>query len=275
MNFSLQTSMLIAHAENPNSPRDPLQVEYGWREVGKALTKILLGYFILVVGCMAGASLFVVALRGRELEILPKNPPKNLVEVLIIFGSLLMGASAFISYGMIMVGKWRCLMSSPERRAAKWLMFTCMLCLLVGPVLNGIFSVTGAGADNYRALKKGRDGVADVKFEATGAILQLVGAALSLASTVLFVLFLRAVGSCFNSKTLVNGIHLYLLYVALLIGGTVQVSLNEGRALAKPDVVMALGLGWLGLALGYVLIIVATRICILTGLDRVRSPLAV
>ncbi len=274
MTMSLQTSMLLTRAENPSAPKNPLQVEYGWREVGKALTKILLGYFILVVGSIAGACLFVLALHGRELEILPKGANKNLVEVLIIFGSLAIGLSCLLSYGMVMVGKWRCLMNAPERRAAKWLMFVCMLCLLVGPVMNALFSISGAGADNYRALHKGREGVADVKFDTTGAVLQLVGAAISLASTVLFVLFLRAVGSCFNSTVLVSGTHLYLLYLALLVGGTVQVMLNGEKSLAKPEIVMALGLGWLGFAVGYVLIILATRICILNGLSRVRSPLA-
>jgi hypothetical protein len=272
MTMSLQTSMLLSQAENPNAPNNPLRIEYGWREVGKALTKILLGYFIWVVGGIGGACLFVVALRGRELDILPRNGSKNLIDTLIIVGALLMGAASLVSYGMVMVGKWRCLMSAPERRAAKWLMFTCMLCMLVGPVVNVLFSVGGGGADNIRALKKGQDGVEDVKFEATGAIMQLVGLAISLSSTVLFVLFLRAVASCFNSKILVNGIHLYLLFLALLIGGTVQVSLLGPRALMKPDVLMLLGLGWLGFVVGYVLIIIATRICISNGLSRVQSP---
>jgi hypothetical protein len=274
MTMSLQTSLLLSQADKPNSPNNPLRVEYGWREVGKALTKILLGYFILVVGTIAGGCLFVVALRGRELEILPKGGNKNTVDVLIIFGALVTGASSLISYGMVMVGKWRCLMSAPERRAAKWLMFTCMLCMLVGPAMNVMFSVGGAGADNFRALKKGYDGMEDVKFESTGAILQLVGLAMSMSSTVLFVLFLRAVGSCFNSKVLVSAIHLYLLYLALLVGGTVQVSLLGPKVFMKPDIIMALGLGWLGFVVGYVLIIVATRICIFNGLNRVQSPVA-
>ncbi len=275
MSYPLQTSMLFAQAQNPNEPKDPFGVEYGWREVSQALTKILLGYFVLVVGCFAGAILLVLALHGQEMELLPKGRNQNLIEVLITVGSLVMGLSCLLGYGMIMVGKWRCLMNAPERRAAKWLMFICMLCLLVGPVMNAMFSISGAGADNYRALKQGREGVAEVKFDTTGTILQLVGAAISLASTVLFVLFLRAVGSCFNSKILVSGTHLYLLYLALLVGGTVQVTLSAEKSLAKPEVVMALGLGWLGFAFGYVLIVLATRICILNGLSQVRSPLAV
>jgi hypothetical protein len=63
-----------------------------------------------------------------------------------------------------------------------------------------------------------------------------------------------------------------LLFLALLIGGTVQVSLLGPRALMKPDVLMLLGLGWLGFVVGYVLIIIATRICISNGLSRVQSP---
>jgi hypothetical protein len=165
-------------------------------------------------------------------------------------------------------------MNAPERRQAKWLMFTCILCMLVGPVLNGIFSVSGEGADNYRALKKGRDGVALIKFETVGPILQVVGAVIGLVSSVLFIFFLRAVASCFNSTVLVHGIHLYLLYLALLIGGTIQIAVRGEKALAKPEIVLMLGLGWLGLAVGYVLIIAATRSCIFNGLSRVRSPLA-
>jgi hypothetical protein len=226
------------------------------------------------VGSIAGGCLFVVALHGRELEILPKGGNKNTVDVLIIVAALVTGATSLISYGMVMAGKWRCLMGAPERRAAKWLMFTCMLCMLVGPMMNVAFSVFGAGADNFRAIKKGYDGVEDVKFESTGAILQLVGFAMSLSSTVLFVLFLRAVGSCFNSNVLVSAIHLYLLYLALLVGGTVQVSLMGPKTLMKPDILLALALGWLGFVVGYVVIIVATRICIFNGLNRVQSPLA-
>ena len=39
---------------------------------------------------------------------------------------LTLGVTAFLSYGLVLAGQWRCLMYAPERQNAKELMYLCL-----------------------------------------------------------------------------------------------------------------------------------------------------
>src|SRR5260370_21264952 len=202
MSMTLQTSSLITQASTPGDLSRPLQSEFGWAEVGKGLTRILIGYAIAVVGTTFGVGVFVFAAMGQQTQAVPKGN-QNSKLLIFMLGIGVLALTSLFSYGFILAGKWRCLMNAPERHAAKWLIFACMLCMVIGPVLNILFSLGGEGANNYKQLRQIREGAAVVRFDSVGSILQLVGTVLSLASSVLFVLFLRAVGCCFNNRFLV------------------------------------------------------------------------
>jgi hypothetical protein len=192
-----------------------------------------------------------------------------------MLGTGLIALSSLFSYGFILAGKWRCLMNAPERHAAKWLIFSCMLCLVIGPALNILTSMGGEGAQNYKQIRKIQEGTADLKFNSVGGILQLLGTVLSIVSALVFVLFLRAIACCFSSRILLAIIYLYLLYSALLLGITGQLFFASPKSLTRPDVALALGVGWLLSGLGYLFVVFVTRICIARGTALIRSPLAV
>lgn len=272
MSMTLRTSSLITQTSTPNDPGKPLQSEYGWSEVGKGLTRILIGYFIAVVGAAAGAGILLLAVYGKEMQLVSTGN-KNTTLLIVMLGAGLIGLSSLLGYGFILAGKWRCLMSAPERNGAKWLVFSCILCMVIGPVLNVLCSLGGEGYNNYKQLRYVREGTADVKFDSVGSILQLVGAVLSVISSKFFLLFLRAVGCCFNNRFLVTVIHLYLLYSALLLGVTGQIIYASPRALTRPEILLGLIAGWVLSALGYVFVVFLTRICIAHGTCHMRSPL--
>jgi len=273
MSTTLQTSTYLTRAEAPTDPNDPLLTEYGWPEVGKGITRILIGYFVAVVGTAAGIGVFLLAIYGHEMGLFAKGN-KNTMELISTAGVLLIGVTSLLSYSLILAGKWRCLMNAPERHAARWLIFSCMLCMVIGPVMNILTSLGGDGANNYKQLQHYKEGI-HLTFNSVGSILQLLGTILSVVSTTLFILFLRAVGCCFRSRFLTSMIHLYLLFSALLIGVTAQLIFALPRTLARPEVLLGLAAGWLICVLGYVFLVFFTRVCIATGSSRIRSPLAV
>src|SRR5262249_36979461 len=146
---------------------NPLQSEFGWHDVGKGLTRILVSYFMLVLGIAIGVGLVLIAVFGQELEIIDKGKnARNQIELLVLLGVGIAVISSLVSYGFLITGKLRCLMNAPERCAAKWLMFCCILCLATGPALNILSSLTGEGAQNIKELRKGgKQGIAQLEFK--------------------------------------------------------------------------------------------------------------
>src|SRR6266699_2741301 len=122
MSMTLQTSSLITQTSTPGDPSKPLQAEFGWTEVGKGLTRILIGYFIAVLGIAAGVAVLLLAAYGHQHEAVAKGN-KNTTLLILMLAIGLIGLSSLFSYGFILAGKWRCLMNAPERHAAKWLIF--------------------------------------------------------------------------------------------------------------------------------------------------------
>jgi hypothetical protein len=273
MPTSLETSKLFQEIQAEEAAKDPLRTEYGWPEVGKGLNGILLGYAVGTAGVALGVAMLMYAMPTDEMKELIRGNSSTLELVsLLTIGFILL--SSLLSYAMILRGKWRCLMNAPERHAARWLIFACMLCMVLGPALNIITSVAGEGAQNYKSLGKGRDGFAEVKFEGVGGILQVVGYVLSMVSTVLFILFLRAVTVCFESKAWQHLINVYVGYATLLIGTTVQMMLNP-RAMMRTEVLLALFVGWVLSGIGYFTLIIGVRFLITTRLAQMRPILEV
>jgi hypothetical protein len=273
MNVGLKTGQYLYQPEEIHDLGNPLHMEFGWRAVANGLSRVLFGYFLMVLGWTIGGAALFYAVYHRELEAGSKLS-KQSSSLFIFFGIGFLGLASLISYGFIIAGKWRCIMNAPERHAAKWLMFLCILCLLVSPALHIIFSLSGEGAENYRYVRQhGKEGLAELKIDGTAGAMQLISTGLGLASTLLFVLFLRAVACCFKSQACLWNIHLFLGYACLLIGITVQMILSSQRLLFRPDVLLVVGCGWLVFLFWYVTVIVSVRVGITRGLSRVHSPL--
>src|SRR5204863_2302728 len=96
------------------------------------LGKVLLGYAALSAGWVVAAaflySCYLPILHGKTLRI----------EHVWYFyiGLAILKVSGLLAWGLILAGQWRCLMSSSERKGARWIIFFCMTCVVMGPVLH-------------------------------------------------------------------------------------------------------------------------------------------
>lgn len=271
MALSLKTGQYLYEPQEFEDPRHPLEAEFGWQEVARGLAYILFGYFLLAAAWALGALAIAIAVAapGSDFHVqLPKQAPGMILFMTMGF----LGLATLLIYGLVIYGKWRCVMNAPERHGAKWMMFACILCMLVSPALGFVFSLSGEGAENYKYLKQGNQGWLDVKFTTTGGAMQLVSTGAGLASTVFFVFFLRSVARCFNSDFCVGLIYVYLIYFCLLVGFTAQIAFHLERLLGRPDLVLGLIGGWVLAALWYVTVVFSVRATILRGLNRGLVP---
>jgi hypothetical protein len=253
-----------------SSNADHLRTEFGWGEVSTGLGRICLGYGILIGGTLLGVALVVFAV--YSLMTTANAGPKNLTFVWIFYiGGSLISTIGLIGYGVILAGKWRCLMGAPERHGAKWLMFGCMTCIVMGPALNVVTAVTGvAKAPDF---KRGAAGFKQMQFSKLGGVMQLAGAGISLGSLAFFLLFLRAVARCFDNTPAVAHVTLFMLVMGLLIGGTAFVLYGHPKLLVQPRILLGLAGGWVVGFFWYLVLMGKMRGCINAGLNEIRSPL--
>jgi hypothetical protein len=260
---------LPRRAPAPLYPAGDVRFEYGWLDIQSGFAKILQGYAVLIVG-LGFCAFLVVASVVKIINVGAggKLPLGSLW--LFYLGIGLPTVIIPIGYGLIAVGKWRCLMSAPERFHCRWLMFACMACLLMGPAINLTSSFTGL--QTAPELKRGPEGFRQMKFTALGGALQIASAIIGFGSLVLFVLFLRAVARCFEDQTRIWLANLYLIFFGGLMAATVYVGFRITLYMDKPVILMALGAGWLLVFLGYLFLVMTMRSCIRQGLAGMRSP---
>jgi hypothetical protein len=256
MSTTLQTGKLFSQ-HGPAARDEYTGAELGWSDVGSGLSRILLGFLCSVLTTALGAGIILLVVLGPKMGMITKIS-KNAVDAFVLIGGGVIIIGSLFSYGLVLVGKWRCLSYAPERGGAKWWMFACILCLLAGPGLNAIASSGAGGTQNYKELGNGREGLANIQFQGVNGVMQLASAAISLASTLFFVMFLRTVGVCIGSETCVWLSTGYIFYTIALVVGTVFLYVTS-RGLPRPDLLALLGLGWLGCIASYLVLIVTAR----------------
>lgn len=248
---------------------DPLLHEYGWPGVAQGLMRVLTGHLILIGAIVLSIVAMIIAFSSQD--------PQDIQEaamgasLTIFFVALFVGLASLISYYYVLSGKWRCALSSPERNNAKWLIFGCMVCVLLGPAVSILSSFFGDGGLD-REARMDADGNLVLSLDSSTSIMQIAGGVIGLASMVCFVLFLRAVAVCFNNTTVQSLCTGFLIAVAVLIGFSVQSILLSSEGQIPIALVGLSGLGWLGCGVWYLLLIFMTRACIVQGLEKPRSP---
>jgi hypothetical protein len=247
-----------------------LRLENGWYEVSVGFTRILIGYAILIIGFLFAG--FLVGASAFSLAKSPVGKPLNLGHVWLFYiGMGMFSIIGTISYCKIAMGHWHVLKHSPERFGARWLIFACMTCFLMGPATNTVCSF--AGVKKYPAFKRGPEGFRELEFDTTTRYLQLGTSIITLSSFVLFILYLRAVARCFNDTGRVAHATIYLMYMALLIAGTATVFLVRRDLFLRPETSLVLAGGMLLGGAWYLYLIVSMRLCINDRMQYVRSPL--
>ncbi len=276
-----------AYTEEP--PAETHGTESGWPEVHRGLRLILMGHLVLIGGIIAFVWLFVSLSQINKGMRAGAGGKIDWGEIAIFVGLAILGFVFLASYWMILVGQWRCA-KAPERCGAKWFIFTCLTCIIVVPLLNLASSFLG-GSENYMLVKKGMDGVAQVRIATTGEYLQLVGAIISFVSFVAFTLFLRAVTVCFNDRNRQLNVDIYLFFTGVItivgfylswtqperfLEAAKMAQAGRGRQAPRLDPVL-LGLVGASLisAVWFLCLIASVSRCIANGLAQYRSPLAV
>lgn len=256
--------------ENEPAAEAPLRQEHGWPLVASGLMRVVAGHLIMVGASIATLVVIIFTLGTA-------NPQKvqdafHDDTTLLFLAVMGLGIASLIGYYYLLTGKWICAASSPERHNAKWFIFACMVCILLGPALS--LSVTFFGAEGLaQEALFDDDGNLYLYLESPATLLQIAGAILGLVSTVCFVLFLHAVGACFRHQT-VQALSLgFLIAVAVLGGFTLQELILNNQSRLDSELLRVVGICWAVCGVWYLALILLARSCILRGLANERSPL--
>jgi hypothetical protein len=259
-------------------------LETGWPEVASGLGRVLFGNILAV----AAIILFVwmlLSLADMNKVMRAASSKVEWRSIALYLGTAIFCMTMFYSYIQILVGQWRC-MHAPERKWAKSLMFACMLCVVSVPVLSFIAGWTG-GMEAVVSLQPRQR----AKTLPVSEYIQLASNLINLVGSILFILFLRAISTCWNDKVTVWGANLYLLFTGAILaaslyigfGGmdldidnkelTRQLSKGNLKVLLNSAIIIWLGLATIGSYLWYLWLLISARQTILRGLANQRSPL--
>jgi hypothetical protein len=223
----LSTQQLLTTGPDPEVEGPP---EFGWPEVRKGLHLIMGGYLVAV-----GVVLLAVAAIGYIIysvitttEIVDTIFDAAMILYLTWAISIVGGLYSLI---LVVTGKVKCLINAPERCGAKWLMFCAILTFIFGPALNILSNFVGVDRKNREGQTKAvaamMQGIQDYS-EAMAqmrprAYISLAGNLSSIASTVMFILFLRQVARCFDDGPRMRLAEFYLIFNALVLAVTVHI----------------------------------------------------
>jgi hypothetical protein len=227
-----------------------------WREVSRGLQLSGLGYAILLIVVLPALVLIWVSSHGYRYFPVPASLRQN--EDWEFLGWFLAAVAGPLGYLVTLLGQWRCLKLAPQGHGAKELLFTCILCLLVAPLLLGIAHFTG-GARNYALYLEGLEGLHNLNWLLGGVLLQLAGMGLLLLNFLLFAQFLRAIGECLGRSAVARLVEFYSFFVCLLLGSSVGTVLcGHSFAFGRTAIPVLLA-GWLGYFLWHLVLTFVVR----------------
>jgi hypothetical protein len=249
---------------------------FGLPDLRKGLHTILMGYLLSLGSIMAavGVVVYVIVQAGGS-----RMSPRVVSEAstVLFAAALILGLAMLGSVVLIVRGKWMCLMNAPEHCHAKWMMFLSILCVLAGPALNtAVLFVAeskepggsrGSNMTSAALLQKINDFEPGMPTLDARGYIKLAGKVIGMFSSLFLVLFLRAVGLCLGFSWQVRFTELYILLTVVLAAGVVVLIRDPAFMLARPQLLLGLGAGWLIAGLWYLALIFGTSIAIAQTLD--------
>jgi hypothetical protein len=251
---------------------DCLCVELGWKDVASGLTKILVGYTIWIFGNLFGLGLVLMPLIevGFKLD----SVRMRIGQLWMFYAGLgILSVVGMISCGVIMGGKWRCVIHAPERNSCRWLIFLCLATMAMTAALSILSSL--AGLKVQPEFGRGVAGLTQARFTTVGVILNVATIGLSMLYTCSFALFLRAIAQCMDSRWHVRMVDLFLSFIVPLTLASAFLILKVVTGemqMMKP--LLYVGLGWVACFIYWLVMIALVRSCILKTVERVRAPMA-
>jgi hypothetical protein len=259
----------------PASSQEMVDPTLGLSDLRKGLNTILMGYLMSLGAVMAlggvAAYLFIKA-RGGPLPREAAEHASTVIFAVVLFSGLI----GLWSLTLIVRGKWMCLVSAPEVKHAKWMMFMSILCVLAAPALNSCAFFIDESKADARGHKSNRasallgefDGFKNgVKDLDTPSLVKLTGKAIGLLSGVFFVLFLRAVALGWGADGRARFAELYLFFMALLSAGLVVLLWKPSYMLSHPLLLLGLAGGWVIAGVWYFTLILS----MIAGISKILA----
>ncbi len=218
--------------------------ESSWRAVSRGLRLVVLGYVVLIGGTPLGLALLRLGLSDAPLIRTTAGATAEDRDLVLLMALGTLALTALVSYGLVLVGQWHCLMYSPQTQHAKEMMYVCFNCVLMASLLNGLGAYLDDGA-TYAALRAGPDELDRLDMWSAGNLLQLGSAALGLIGAWVFSGFLRTVAGCLQDQRRARRVDLSLLLMGLLLGGSVGALFLVQRLSFRAQSVPWLVGGWL------------------------------
>lgn len=246
-----------------------LRNEKAWIEVAGGLGKVLIGYGALVFGWLIAAAFFYACFAP-----LLNNKPMKLEHTWFFYiGVTTIILTGMLSWSMIIAGQWACLMNSPERRGARWIIFFCMTCVVMGPVLHKLAWFGGLSTPIRWA--GGPQAFMGVKLKFTLLGLYLMCA--SLVTTGLYKLsfwyYLQTVTSCMGAKKAQFVVFFFFAVVLGMAAFTGWWAFGGLHPNKVSDLAKWVALGWVGVAFYWVFMIVVVKLAIEQTMAQVYNPM--
>lgn len=248
---------------------DSLQAEKSWGEVSSGLGKVLLGYGVAVFGSMVAAALFYTAVQP-----LLHTPPRRMTieHKWFLYGGLAVSLiSSLSAWGMIIAGQFRCLMSSSERNGAKWIIFMCMCCVVMSPVLQTLAWMFGT-ATPVR-WHEGPLAVRGARFTLGGLYLMAASGITSFLYLATFWYYLQTVAMCMGALKARIFVFMYLVLtvaMACFTGYWMFGGLHPNRVTEYAPYV---SLGWALLSVYWVVMIFVVKVSIDQTISAAYNPM--
>lgn len=246
-----------------------LRNEKAWAEVAGGLGKVLLGYVALVFGYLVAAAFFY----SCYAPILNNKPVKIEHVWYFYIGSAISMVTGLLAWGLILAGQWRCLMNSPERQGARWIIFFCMTCVVMGPVLHMLAWFGGlstpirwtGGPQAFHGLK--------IKFTMMGLYVMIASLTTSGLYKLSFWFYLQTVTSCMQATKARAVVFLFFVVVLGMAGATYWWLFGGLHPNAVRDLAPWVAGGWVGVAFYWVFMIIVVKAAIEQTMATVFNPM--
>ncbi len=246
-----------------------LRNERSWIDVGSGLGKVLLGYAALIVGWLIAASFFYAC----YVPVMNHKPFKIEHMWYFYLGIAILKVTGLLSWGMILAGQWRCLMSSSERKGARWIIFFCMTCVVMGPVLHLLAWFGGLSTPiKWTGGPAAMVGV-KLKFTMTGLYLMCASLITSGLYKVSFWYYLQTVASCMGARKAWLFVAAFMAVVLGMAGVTGWWAFGNLHHNLFAKLVPWIAVGWVAVSVYWVLMIVVVKFAVEQTMSLVHDPM--
>jgi 4-amino-4-deoxy-L-arabinose transferase-like glycosyltransferase len=215
-----------------------LHSERSWDRVSAGLGKTMIGYLVYLIGTLVGFSLAATSLWAMMHG---KNLKTDHIWMFWI-GLALLKLSWLLAWALVVGGHFQCLMSSTERHGAKWIIFFCLTCVIMGPAL--YFLAWFGGMQSSMNWQLGVAGLQKVRFSTLG-LGMLVGSAISSGLYLLsFWYYLGVVARCIRSQSAILMVGMNSLVLGSAVAVTAYTVMNAEDLKRDPTLILATLAAW-------------------------------